>query len=115
MTGLWTKVAVAFLALVAISNFVFVFTQGVNPLLSLIGVLFLVLAGLAWRETEWGSLLVMVAGVVMATGEFAGGVLYYFPEFEPEPDLVYAAIPFLLVAVVGYMSYREVRRRAQTH
>jgi len=114
VTNLWTKLTVLLLALdglgslYAISSFklsmpeVFGMVVGIE--------LVFVLAVVAWMETKWGALLVVLLGFVLFLQNLIGSYLYLVPEWGPQWQQYLWGIIYLLISAFSYLSYRKITK-----
>lgn len=111
MTRIWTKVLVAILGLRSLAG-VYALTLDIDPLPVIFAMqLFFVLAVLAWKETGWGALLIVLMGFVIFATEVISTSLGLCPACGPASAQLAFAATTLLVPAMAYLSYRDIRSR----
>ncbi|MCZ6648079.1 MAG: hypothetical protein O7B30_02375, partial [Thaumarchaeota archaeon] len=70
-----------------------------------------VLAVVAWKETEWGAILVAVAGEAVSGLGFLFAYLNLTPEFATQSGQYIFSATTLLIPLFSYLSYSRIKKR----
>ncbi len=109
--SVWTIVLVAILALFA--AFSGIALLGVGPQIDTAAQVFglyfmLTLAVVAWMQTRWGALLVLVMGLLFFVSELISAALFLYPQYGDQTGAyLYAGIT-LIVPLFAFLSYRVI-------
>ncbi len=109
----WTIVLVVFLALyAALSGFALLgFGAQIGPAAQVFLLYFLVtLAVVAWMQTRWGALLVLVMGLLFFVSELIAAALFLYPQFGDQTSAYINAGITLIVPLFAFLSYRSIPR-----
>ena len=109
--GLWTVATVAVLALFALSQGAALagLGPGLEPASHVFALLFLgTLAVVAWMETRWGALLVVVMGLLLFVAEITSAALLLTPQFGPQLGQLIFSAGSLIIPFFGFLSYRSI-------
>ena len=109
--GIWTVATVAVLALFALSQAAALagLGPGLEPASHVFALLFLgTLAVVAWMETRWGALLVVVMGLLLFVAEITSAALLLTPQFGPQLGQLIFSAGSLIIPFFGFLSYRSI-------
>ncbi len=111
MTNIWTKLVVILLILFGLGS-ISGLSLGASPVqVSFEVVLLGVLAVVAWKETEWGAILVAVAGEAVSGLGFLFTYLNLTPEFGTQSGQYIFSATTLLIPLFSYLSYSRIKKR----
>lgn len=111
MTNIWTKIVVILLILFGLWS-ISGLSRGASPVqVSFEVVLLGVLAVVAWKEIEWGAILVAVAGEAVSGLGFVFTYLNLTPEFGPQSGQYILSATTLLIPLFSYLSYTRIKKR----
>ncbi|MFQ5918457.1 MAG: hypothetical protein ACE5I4_00245 [Thermoplasmata archaeon] len=111
--GIWTLATVVVLILLALTQAASLagLGPGLEPASHIFALLFLGTLGVvAWMETRWGALLVVVMGLLLFVAEIIAAALLLNPQFGPQlGQLAFAAVS-LVIPLFGYLSYWSISK-----
>lgn len=114
---IWTIVLTAMLALWAAFIGVALLTTGpdsVDISVSLFGLYLMgTLAVVAWMQTKWGALLVVVVGLVIFVSEILSAALLVNPQYGDQTAQILYALTTVILPIFGFLSYRSIKSRGR--
>ncbi|MFQ5552316.1 MAG: hypothetical protein ACE5EW_01090 [Thermoplasmata archaeon] len=110
--SIWTIVLVAILALFALFAGLGLLglSPQIGPAASVLTLYFMgTLAAVAWMQTRWGALLVLVMGFLFFVSELISAALFLYPQFGDQTSAYIFAGVTLLVPLFAFLSYRSIK------
>ncbi len=107
----WTIVLVVILALYAAFGGIALLGFGpqIDPAAQVFQLYFLVtLAAVAWMQTRWGALLVLVMGSLYFVSELIAAALFLYPQFGDQTSAYIFAAVTLIVPLFAFLSYWSI-------
>lgn len=110
--SLWTIILVVILAAYAAFSGIALLGIGsqIDPAAHAFGLFFFVtLAIVAWMQTRWGALLVLVMGLFYFVTELIAAVLFLYPQFGDQTSAYINAGITLIGPLFAFLSYRSIK------
>ncbi len=110
--SIWTIVLVAILALFALFSGISLlgFEPSPGTAAAVLGLYFFAtLAVVAWMQTRWGALLIVVIGLLWFVSELISAALLLYPQYGEQLGQYLYALLTLVVPLFGYLSYRSIK------
>ncbi len=110
--SIWTLVLVAILALFAAFSGIALLGVGpsIEPVAHVYALYFFVtLTVVAWMQTRWGALLIIVMGLLFFVSELISAALFLYPQYGEQTGMYLYAGLTLIVPLFGFLSYRSIK------
>lgn len=109
---IWTNILVGLLVVWGAAIRVSLLVAGPTPdiSISLFGLYLMgTLAVVAWMQTRWGALLVLIVGLIIFASEIISAALLLHPEYGDQTYQILYAMSTVVLPIFGFLSYRSIK------
>lgn len=110
--SIWTIILVVILALLGASSGVELlgYAPSAGTAAAVASAYFLgTLAVVAWMQTRWGALLVVVMGILIFVSQVIYAALLINPQYGDQTGQYLYALVTLIIPLFGFLSYRSIK------